>query len=84
MRPLQRFKHLDTVEAECAPLKLSRSCVQACRTISTASRKRSALCSTVTPKALNSAGAKPRPAPQLTRPPDSMSSSATSSASLSG
>ncbi len=52
--------------------------------MSTVSRKRGALSSTGMPKALNSPTANPRPAPQFTRPPESTSSSATSSASRSG
>ena len=69
---------------KCLPGKLSRSSVQARSTISTASRKREVLSSGGTPKFSNSTRAKPRPAPQLTRPPDSTSSSATSSARRSG
>src|SRR5579871_2089096 len=61
------------------PAKCNLSCVQACNTISTVSRKRDALSCGGMPKASNSTRAKPRPAPQLTRPPDRMSSSATSS-----
>src|SRR5438309_766056 len=55
---------------KCWPVKLSRSSVQARNTISTASRNREVLSSGGTPKAVNSTRAKPRPAPQLTRPPE--------------
>ena len=61
-----------------------RSCRQEASTISTHSRKRSELSSTGTPKASNSERSNPRPAPQLTRPPESTSIIATSSARRSG
>ena len=85
MRRLEWFRQdLNVLDEKYVPLYVTRSLVHARITISTASRKRSWLSSIGTPKVRNSRASKPRPAPQLTRPPLSTSSRAISSARRSG